>query len=330
MRKYTVILALLSTLMLLPSCKHIELNKPLSGVYIRLSIYQGPSESLPSELIDSSDPDIQQKIKGHTSEKVRILFYHPETHELVTEDYVNPEGGFVDVPSGYYDVVAYGMGSSTTRVSGLDTRAGSYAYTSGIGATLRMTKADDPEGYIDFPIIYEPDPIFVGRAENIYIPVRAEQDRTLLIDLDMPSLLDTYSFEIPDIEGAEHIKSAEIYITGQAAFRYLWDKRLSNKNVAIFFKAPVDKDAGAIKTVFSTFGSHSPQIQNDVYLNIMVTDASGARFQWIYNVTEQFNNPDNSDHRIVIQDHIIIPNGVDGGIVPDVNDWETEITTIPL
>lgn len=328
-RLFSTIL-LLSALGLFTSCKHLELNKPTSGVFVRLTLSQGPSDTLPDEFINSSNSEIQNKIKGHYPEKVRLLFYDPDTHELVEEDYINPEGGFVDVPSGYYDIVAYGMGSNTTRVSGIDSRAGSYAYTSGLGATLRMTKSDDPDGYIDFPIIYEPDPIYVGRAENTYIPVRAEQDRTLLIDLFMPTLLDTYSFEIPEIEGAQYIKSAEIYITGQAAFRYLWDKRLSNKNVALYFKAPVNKEDGSIKTVFSTFGSHSPQIQNDVYLNIMVTDANGARFQWIYNVTEQFNNPDNNNHRIVIGDHIIIPNGVDGGINPDVNDWEAEITTIPL
>ena len=70
-------------------------------------------------------------------------------------------------------------------------------------------------------------------------------------------------------------------------------------------------------------------MHSDVYINVLVTDMKGSRYQWIYDVTDQFDNPDNVTHEIIIEDPIVIPEGGDG-FTHDVNQWDGEVIYVPL
>jgi hypothetical protein len=80
--------------------------------------------------------------------------------------------------------------------------------------------------------------------------------------------------------------------------------------------------------VFNTFGKF-PGAHNDVYLNVLVTDIQGGRHQWVYDVTDQFDDPDNHTHQIIIDDPIKIPDD-EGGFTHDVTDWKDEVIYVPL
>lgn len=328
--KSLFIATLLLVVLAAVSCKREPLHDPDSGLYIKLNVILGPTTTLSGGVDIENDAELKAKMNGQIPERCRVLFYETSTHELITEEFLPPTGGFVDVPTGDYDIIVYGMGTEVTLVSNVYTRAGCYSHTNFIGTKLKvMTRAGGVEGLTEFPVINEPDHIFVGRASNVHVPVRSEFEDVKVVEIDMPTLLDSYTFEVLNIFNAEKIKNMTVYITGQAPSRYLWDKRYPKTPCAIMFDAHVNVKEGSIHTAFNTFGKF-PEETNQVFLNVQIEDVSGGRFQWIYDVTEQFDNPDNTNHQIVISDKIEIPDGGTGGFVTDVNDWGTEIEIVPL
>ncbi|MBR6933227.1 MAG: DUF5119 domain-containing protein, partial [Bacteroidales bacterium] len=182
---------------------------------------------------------------------------------------------------------------------------------------------------IEQTVIHEPDHLFAGRREGIVVPVRSELDKTVIIECDMESVVESYSFEVRNVIGADRIDKAEVYITGQAPYRYLWDLRRPNVPVAIYFQAEVNVKKGHIYTVFDTFGKF-PGMANYVFLNVRVSDTNGNLYQWEFDVTDQFDNPDNIYHEIIIDEVMEIPEDGSnvGGLDPTVRDWE--IVHIPI
>jgi len=333
MRRIFLLLTLLC-LFLATGCKRIELYDPLSDVYLKLNLKLNTDVKLNEDIDLEGDAALREKVYGKMPEKVRACFYSAQTHALVAEEFLPPTGGFIDIPAGTYDIIVYSLGNEITQTEGTATRAGAYAFTSYLGSslTIRSKNEENPEADPTIshqPIIYEPDHIFVGTKENVVIPIRAEIDKTLVIEMDMTTLLDTYSLEVRSIQGVDRISKIDVYITGQAQSKYMWDRRFPSKVCAIYFPSEVNVNKGNLYTVFNTFGKF-PGAHNDVYLNVLVTGTDGGHYQWIYDVTDQFDNPDNINHALIIDEDIIIPEKSEDGFRPEVQDWNTEIIYVPL
>ena len=345
MKKYIVILnaaknlllPVLTLLCLSLSCKRIPLYDPETDVFLKLDLQLRSNVELDDNFGDI-DPNssLGEKVYGKIPSTVQVLFYNSLNHELVSEDFLPIEGGFINVPAGTYDLIVYGMGMEATQVAGLETRGGAYSFTSQTDSKVKISKvSDDPNAepgtraVEEYNVIYEPDHIYVARKEGVVIPVHANIDQTVVIEAEMTPLLDTYTFEVLNVEGAERVRKADVYITGQAPARYLWDGRYPGKPCAIYFQAEADAALGHINTVFNTFGKLS-EAQSTVYLNVAVTDSEGGKYQWIYDVTDQFDNPDNTRHHIVISDPIVIPSGGGSGFTTSVNGWDVDITEIDM
>lgn len=308
-------------------CRHIPLMDPHTGIYIKFDIKVNP-DVIDSNPEDYPFPDI---VRGSMPRSLRVCFYDIESHDLVAEDFIGSEGGFINVQAGVYDIIVYNLGTEVTQVIGSASRSGVYAYTSSSGSVLTMSKADENGDMLQFnyPVIYEPDHLYVGRKENVEIPVVREDNRILVIDMDMSSLLESYTVKFLNIVGADRILSAFCYITGQSPQRYLWDKRYPGNLCAIVFDAPIDAERGIIRTAFNTFGRY-PYSTSGVYLNFLVNDKTGHRYQWIFDVTEQLDDPDNEERAIDIINPIIVPEKEEGGFTPSVGEWNAEIIHVPL
>lgn len=329
-----IVLSALAALVFAASCRRIPLYDPQSGVYLKLDIRLAIDVDLSADIQVDGNPALENKVYGKTPEMVRVCFYDTETHKLESEDFLPPDGGFINIQAGTYDVVIYSLGTESTQVTGAETRAGSYAYTSNTGVKVKNmpTKAEgDDRLPKEVNVIHEPDHLFVGRMSGVEIPVHSEMDETLVLECEMKSLVETYTFEVKYVEGAGNIQTADVYITGQAPLKYLWDERYLGPACAIYFQSEIDLEKGHLFSVFNTFGKF-PNAENQVFLNVLVTTGGGGKYQWVFDVTDQFDNPDNLGHEIVIEDPIVVPDGGSGtgGFDPVVSDWDVEIIEIPL
>ena len=329
MKYFYTFLPYVCLLLCLLSCKRIPLYEPQSDVYLKLDLRLNTELSLNDDIDIESDASLAEKVYGKSPEMVRACFYDISSHSLEAEAFLPAEGGFIEIPSGTYDLIVYSLGNEITQVEGTEKRASGRAFTSEVGQRLKVTKSGSTKA-MDFNVIYEPDHLFVGRMEGVHIPVHSEIDKTVVIEAQMCTLLETYSFEIVNVTGAGNIQKADVYITGQAPSKYLWDGRYPLNPCAIYFPAEVNVNKGHIYSVFNTFGK-IPGIESDVLLNVIVTTSSGGKYQWIFDVTDQFDNPDNTRHEIIIKDEVDIPaEGSGGGFTADVNPWEPTIIPIKL
>lgn len=302
-------------LLCLLSCRRIPLYEAESGVYLKLDL--------------AFEETVRSHVGFRTPASVRVCFYDMDLHSLVAEEFLPTQGGFIYVAPGQYDMIVYSLGTEVTQVDGTDVRALARAFTGNAGQVLKVSKSDGtlPRNY---NVINQPDHLFVGRLSGVHIPVHSTEDPTVVIESRMETLLETYTLELSKLENAASIREAHVYITGQAPSKYMWDGRFPSTPCAIFFPLSISGDEHSIQTVFNTFG-RIPGVGSEVYLNVNVTTGSGARYQWIFDVSDQFDNPDNTDSRIVITEPVVVPDdGSTGGMTPSVNDWDAEIINVPL
>lgn len=328
MRKNIVFkfIALAGILVFGASCRHMPLYDPTSGVWLSLDIKLrtegGAEEGQGTKAIPVKYP-----------KNVRVLVYSVETGALVAEDFVAATGGFIDIPVGTYDFVVYGLGTESVRVSGTESATGALASLSAVGADLSM-RNNGTEGQeelnLRYPVMYEPDHLFVGKASNMYIPARAGVSETVHIDMELVSMMETWTFVARNVQGAENIRKLTCYITGQIPKRYLWDMRYpSDEACALPLDVSYVPESGTIEGSFNTFGRHA-MTSSSVFLNVMIQNDAGSMYQWIFNVTDQFEDPMNKDRVLVVDRPIVIPMGDEGGFRPDVSDWDAEVIWVPL
>lgn len=333
----TATLLLVSTF----GCQRIPLYEKNTSVQINLKLKLKLDLNLDLSVETDLDPEYAAKLSGKMPEYVEALFYDVETHQLVKSEILPAEGGLVEVPTGDYNLVAYSFGTESTQVGNLHHRLVAEAYTTDITKQMASklfgtigngdTKVD-LKGYEDDPIIYEPDHLYVANEANVNIPAFTGKDETVTIHADASTILDVYSLEVLGLKGTENIEKVDAFITGQIRSNYFGMPQRNDDPATLYVTMKPDVANSRLYTVFGTFGK-LPGATNNVYLDITVTDSGGGQYRYIYDVTDQFDDPSNANHKLVIDgSEIDIPEAKygGGGFAPSVDNWKDEIIDIPL
>lgn len=316
-------------LVLAAGCQRIPMHERGAGIYLRISVDQSLDPAMTALLDFDARPSLRDIVAGKKPELVRVCFYDAVSHELVADDFLPAEGGFVNVAAGVYDVVVYSLGTEATQVSGTEVRAGGYAFTDPTGIRVKLLSAqakeegDEPIGTEEQPVIFEPDHVFAGKIAGAMVSVHPDDAEPEVLATELSRISESWILEIADIVGAAHIQKAEVYVTGQAAGRFIWDGRTTNHPCALSLETEIDIQQGRLFSVFNTFGKY-PQPDCDVMVYVLVTTNSNAHCLYVYDVTDQWLNPDNSAHLIRIGERMEIP-GDDyhgSGFNPVVIGWD--------
>ena len=316
-------------LVLAAGCQRIPMHERGAGIYLRVSIDQSLDPAMSALLDFDARPSLRERVAGKKPGLVRVCFYDAVSHELVAEDFLPAEGGFVNVAAGVYDVIVYSLGTEATQVSGTEVRAGGYAFTDPTGIRVKLLSAqakeegDEPIGTEEQPVIFEPDHLFVGKIAGARVSLHPDDAEPEVLVTELSRISESWILEIEDIVGAAHIQKAEVYVTGQAAGRFLWDGRTTNHPCALGIETEIDIQRRRLFSVFNTFGKY-PQPDCDVMVYVLVTTNSNAHCLYVYDVTDQWLNPDNSAHLIRIRDRMEIPGDDYHGndFNPVVTDWD--------
>ena len=297
MKRLTFILAFL---LCFASCQRMELHIPTSSIYVKFNTERNPG---------AEDCRLRYSI-------VKICLYDIETHQLRHEDFISMNGGFMNIKPGVYDAIFHTFGSDVTIVSNTSSRAATYAYSGSAGRDRT---------------IYSPDHIFVGRAENLEISIYSEAEGVRVVEVDMKTLIETYTIEFTNVEGIDNVSSAKIYVPGQVPYKYLWDERKPNSECSIVAPLNIDRENNKIHAEFNTFG-RANRSGALVKAELEINTKDGYSYHFPCDITDQFDNPDNTEHKITITDTVVIPEAGSGGtsFTPEIKDWEDEITHVPL
>ncbi len=332
MRKLSHILSCLF-LVCAASCKRVPLYDADSSVYLNVQISTSTGIVAPEPLNGVIPDGLRTKLDGRVPERLQVNFYDVETHKLVTKAYVGPTGGFVDITSGLYDVVVYNIDSDATRAGGVENLVSAYAYTAEDGTRV-FGKYDHDISSVPqetFTLIREPDHFYVGRREDVLIPEHSAEDETIVINITANTLVDAYILRVLNVNGIENFGAAKAYFTGQVRAREIWDGRNILEPAAIAVNCGAARGLGEIYSVFNTFGKY-PGASGRLFLNIDVANSSGDKREYVFDVTDQFDNPDNTNHVIMVTERIDIPKpgSSSGGLAPDVDDWDETHKDIDL
>lgn len=273
--------------------------------------------------------DIVNYEMPHDPSLMRCVFYDSESGAFVTQAFLPPTGGQVSlIPARTYDVLVYNFDTETTWLEDENWWHKIYASTSLIPDSFktklrsRTSKADEEN------IVYDPDHLFVGRAEDVFIPSRSVEAPTVYIDLYCETVVETWLLEVRTVTGVENIGSIAAVVTGLAGSnRIAFDER-SQEYVSVYFDNQVIDENGVLTARFNTFG-HNPDIAVPQILSLVFTDIAGKGRTFDFDVSDQF--PDNKEQIIRIVTEIDIPKPMtsgDGGFVPKVDEWDDINTDI--
>lgn len=306
------------------------------------SCFRRPLHELDTAVI--VDIDIETDIVNYEVKQLpslmRVLFYDHESGSMISQSFVGPEGGTVNVlPDRTYDVVCYNFDTEVTFVENENRFASSYATTNLIPEIYKKRlhtratsspkiKSDIEPQTVEEEFAFDPDHLFVGRATGVHVPVRGENQAPLVIGLDARTVVESWIIELDRITGAEYIGAMTCVITGLSSGNWISYDRRSEEFRTVYFETLSLDTGGRMTARFNTFGRNPAAGTNQV-ISLVITDLAGKGYIFNVDVSDQFI--DNKEQIIRIITEIDIPepehkNG--GGMEPTVDEWEDIIHDI--
>ena len=310
-RIYTYILLALLCILAASSCKRRPLTTADYMVIVNL--------------------EIDKDIVNHTVERdpslMRCIFYDSESGAFVTQAFLPATGGQVSlIPAREYDVLVYNFDTESTWLENENWYNKIYASTSLIPDSFRTklrsraTKGDEEL------IVYDPDHLFVGRLNDVFIPARSVDAPPVILNITCETVVESWLLEVRTITGKKNIGSIAGVITSLSGSNRIGPNERSSEYVSVYFDNQVIDEDGLLTAKFNTFG-WTKSINEPQVLSLVFTDVAGKGHVYNFDISNQF--PDNKEQIIRIVTEIDIPEPMtsgDGGFVPKVDDWD-EINT---
>ena len=275
--------------------------------------------------------EIEKDIVNHTVEKdpslMRCIFYDSETGGFVTQAFLPPTGGQVSlIPSREYDVLVYNFDTESTWLEDENWFHKIYASTSLIPDSFRTKLRSRATKGEEELIVYDPDHLFVGRLNDVFIPARSVDAPPVILNVNCETVVESWLLEVKTITGVKNIGSMAAVITSLSGSNRIGPNERSTNFVSVYFDNQVIDENGLLTAKFNTFGWNK-DIKEKQILSLVFTDVAGKGHVFNVDVSDQF--PNNKEQIIRIELDIDIPEPMtsgDGGFVPKVDDWD-EINT---
>ena len=181
----------------------------------------------------------------------------------------------------------------------------------------------DPEGKgpVVESIVYDPDHLFVGRLNDVYIPARSVDAPPVVLDVRCETVVESWILEVKTITGKKNIGTTAAVVTGLAESNRIGPNERSEEFVSVYFDNQVIDEKGVLTGKFNTFGRHDGIYEPQV-VSIVFTDIAGKGHVYNFDVSDQMI--DNKEQIIRIETDIDIPEPIitgSGGFAPSVDDW---------
>ena len=341
-RLFILILALLAVL---PGCQRRELE--YGNVVVDLALDINLNVRVNGKIQNMPEP-----------ERMRVMFFDPETYEFVTETYLPAKGGRVSIAPGKYKFLGYNFDTETTLVRNDQDYRTIEAYTYEVSSALKSSMLNalrygklaatkgDPESDVwemaikkvqESAVVYEPDHLFVSHQD---IEVK-NISGTQTIEAEAETVVETWQISVK-IKNEQYMASARALLTGQIASNFIGFPKEEGKtdtDVTLMFDMEAGSDAednDVIVGTFNTFGKN-PSVESRLLLTIIIKTVGGDTVSWTRDITDEFMTDENIENQsIEIVDETIViekpenPTGGGGGFQPGVDDWEQEDIPITI
>lgn len=258
---------------------------------------------------------------------MRCIFYDSESGAFVTQAFLPPTGGQVSlIPAREYDVLVYNFDTESTWLEEENWFHKIYASTSLIPDSFKTKLRSRASKTDEELIVYDPDHLYVGRLNDVFIPSRSVDAPPVILDVECKTVVESWLLEVRTVTGVDNIGSIAAVVTSLSGSNKIAFDERSAEYVSVFFDNQVIDENGLLTAKFNTFG-WTDKIQEPQVLSLVITDVAGKGHVYNIDVSDQF--PNNPEQIIRINLEIDIPEPMtsgDGGFVPKVDEWD-EINT---
>lgn len=256
-------------------------------------------------------------------EMMRAIFFDSKTGDFVSHSFLPHHGGYVHLmPGREYDILVYNFDTEATIIDGDYNLNYILAYTNLVPENIKSRLKGRAGKGEDEMIVYEPDHLFVGKLEDVYIPMRGYGMPAFEIDIHAETIVQTWIVEIDKVRGAEYVEAVSSVISGLADHNLIGRGEQSYDEATVFFEAASLTKDGHFYAKFNTFGRNALAGRKQV-LSLVLTDTGGKSFCFNMDISEKFN--DNPLQYILIKtDDIVIEKPEQtggGGLAPSVDEW---------
>ena len=256
-------------------------------------------------------------------EMMRAIFFDSKTGDFVSHSFLPHHGGYVHLmPGREYDILVYNFDTEATIIDGDYNLNYILAYTNLVPENIKSRLKGRAGKGEDEMIVYEPDHLFVGKLEDVYIPMRGYGMPAFEIDIHAETIVQTWIVEIDKVRGAEYVGAVSSVISGLADHNLIGRGEQSYDEATVFFEAASLTKDGHFYAKFNTFGRNALAGRMHV-LSLVLTDTGGKSFCFNMDISEKFN--DNPLQYILIKtDDIVIEKPEQtggGGLAPSVDEW---------
>lgn len=282
--------------------------------------------------------DINKDVVNYEVEKdpsiMRCVFYDSESGAFVTQAFLPPTGGQVSlVPARTYDVLVYNFDTESTWLKEENWFHKIYASTSLIPDSFKTKLRSRSESKVDEEnIVYDPDHLFVGRINDVFVPARSIEAPVLVLEAKAETVVESWLLDVTEVTGVENVGSVVGVITGLVQSNKIGLNEKSIDYVSVYFDTPVLDENGRVTARFNTFG-YNPDCSAPQILSLVFTDIAGNGHSFDFDVSDAFHGDDGDQHILIETDEIHIPKPMtsgSGGFVPKVDEWEDINTEIRI
>ncbi|MBQ3190079.1 MAG: DUF5119 domain-containing protein [Bacteroides sp] len=345
-KRLLYIIMMFSLTALFWSCERrplVELtNQTTVRVLIKMNTILNVTTGIYNEYIPK--PDITPNV-------IRVMFYDPETKELLNQGFVSQKGvdadgneyieGQVSIRPGTYDVLCYNFDTPSTIVENENNMHDIMAYTSEISEALYGRFGSRNEMTIKPKVYYEPDHLLVAREEKIEVP---EHTELLVINMEAFSVVDSYYIQIR-LKNGKYASDATALLTDLSpSNRIGLNKRTDDEYAATFFEMHRSKNpAGRAEeqevlcAVFNTFGKRpddiDPSVESQLFVTFNVITTEGKVVEMTVDMDEIFLSEDAQKRHWLLIDKVFeipVPETSGSGFQPGVGEWDEEHGTVEI
>lgn len=309
----SAIIVCATTLLAAESCQRRPLTTADNNVLVNITI----------------DKDIINHEVKENPELMRTAFFHDKNGNFATHTFLPHNGGNVNIiPRKDYDMVTYNFGTRNTFIEGEYEYQSLFATTNEVSESYKSKLKSRSTSNAEELIVFEPDHLFTGKTQDIYIPARGVDSPPVIIDVTAQTVVQSWIIYFKTIHGQQYIGSIAGVISGLSKGCNLAGPTKSDEPVSVFFEAmKLDKD-GLLEIRFNTFGAIP---QDKQVMSLVITDIAGQGHEFNVDITKQFK--DNKEQIIRIETDITIEKpetkpGTGGGLAPEVDNWENIETDI--
>ena len=223
-------------------------------------------------------------------EMMRAIFFDSKTGDFVSHSFLPHHGGYVHLmPGREYDILVYNFDTEATIIDGDYNLNYILAYTNLVPENIKSRLKGRAGKGEDEMIVYEPDHLFVGKLEDVYIPMRGYGMPAFEIDIHAETIVQTWIVEIDKVRGAEYVGAVSSVISGLADHNLIGRGEQSYDEATVFFEAASLTKDGHFYAKFNTFGRNALAGRKQV-LSLVLTDTGGKSFCFNMDISEKFND----------------------------------------